>query len=75
MTPDQVQDYASQLSDLARQLNAFAATLKTHRQDSKSQTKRVGESPVEYENTLPNDVLIPLISEGELQWLGTMVNI
>ncbi|PKO22439.1 MAG: hypothetical protein CVU38_09435 [Chloroflexi bacterium HGW-Chloroflexi-1] len=44
---EQVQNYITQLTDLARQLNNFSATLKTQRHSSPP-PKAVREAPVEY---------------------------
>ena len=61
----QVQDYASQLNDLARQLNAFAATLKTQRQGSRKQPKTIRETAIEYITDAPT----PLFTNEELEYL------
>jgi four helix bundle protein len=68
MPSAQAQDYASQLSDLARQLNAFAATLKTQRKSSK-QPKTVRESPAQYTTDQPTDAPTPLFTDEELEYL------
>ena len=67
MPSDQVQDYVSQLTDLARQLNAFAARLKAQRQESRSKPKTVREPTVEYLTDWP----LPLFTQEELEWLQT----
>jgi len=69
MPSDQVQDYVSQLTDLARQLNAFAARLKAQRQASKSKPKTVREPTTEYATDWPSDPALPLFTEEDLQWL------
>jgi four helix bundle protein len=48
MHADEVKSYGSQLSDVARQLDAFAASLKSQKKDSKPQTKSIRESTTEY---------------------------
>ncbi len=53
MPVDDVQDYASKLTFLARQLNAFAASLKTARADEKQQTLK--EFAAEYMTNVPDD--------------------
>ncbi len=63
----QVQEYASQLTDLARQLNAFAADLKAKRQGSQPQPKTVREATTEYVADWP----LPLLTQEELDWLQT----
>jgi len=67
MPPVQVQEYVSQLTDLARQLNAFAADLKVQRQISQPQPKTVREIAVEYVADWP----LPLFTQEELEWLQT----
>ncbi|MGA9349876.1 MAG: four helix bundle protein [Anaerolineae bacterium] len=69
MPSAQVQDYASQLTDLARQLNAFAASLKGQRNASRSQPKTVREPTTEYVTDWPSDTSTLLFTEDELQWL------
>jgi four helix bundle protein len=71
MSPTQVQDYVSQLTDIARQLNAFAARLKAQRQESRSQPKTVREPTTDYVTDWPSDLTLPLFTEDELQWLQT----
>ena len=72
MPPAQVQDYVSQLTDMARQLNAFASRLKAQRQASKSKPKTVREPTTEYVTAWPADFPLPLFTEEELQWLQTV---
>ncbi len=68
-----LQDYAAQLTDLARQLNAFAARLKTQRQASRSKPKTVREPAAEYVTDWPDDTP-PLFTEDELEWLQAVPN-
>ena len=70
-----VQDYVSQLTDLARQLNAFAATLKAQRQSSRSQPKAMREAATAYVTDWLDDVPVPLFTEEELEWFPTIPNI
>jgi four helix bundle protein len=74
MPPAQAQDYASQLTSLARQLNAFAADLKTQRQKSRLKPKTVREPATEYITDWPSDTPSPLFTEDELEWLQTVPN-
>lgn len=67
MPSAQVQEHTSQLTDLARQLNAFAADLKAQRQDSQSQPRTARETTVEYVADWP----LPLFTQKELDWLQT----
>jgi len=73
MPSAQVQEYAAQLTDLARQLNAFASRLKTQRQSSRKQTKTVREPAVEYLTDRPEDAP-PLFTTAELEWLQSTPN-
>jgi four helix bundle protein len=75
MPPPQVQEYASQLTDLARQLNAFAADLKAQRQGSQSQPRTARETTVEYVADWPSELPIPLFTQEELEWLQAIPNI
>jgi four helix bundle protein len=75
MPSAQVQDYVSQLTDLARQLNAFAATLKAQRQSSRSQPKAMREAATAYVTDWLDDVPVPLFTEEELEWFPTIPNI
>ncbi|MGD8996911.1 MAG: four helix bundle protein [Anaerolineae bacterium] len=72
MPSAQVQDYASQSTDLARQLNAFAATLRAQRQGSRPEPKKVREATPEYSTVQPGGPPIPLFTEDELQWVQTI---
>jgi len=75
MPSAQVQDYVSQLTDLARQLNAFAATLKAQRQSSRAQPKTMREAATAYVTDWLDDVPVPLFTEEELEWLQAVPNI
>jgi len=75
MPSTQVQGYASQLSELARQLNTFISKIKAQQQSNKSQLKRVKETSIEYLDDRPNSTMIPLFSEDEIQWIKTGSNI
>jgi four helix bundle protein len=74
MPSAQAQDYASQLSDLARQLNAFASTLKAQRQGGSKQPKTTRETPVKYIIDETDDTPTPLFTTEELEWLETVPN-
>jgi four helix bundle protein len=71
MEPDVVQEYVNRLTDLARQLNSFASTLKTVRAEQKSKPSAVHEDQAEYLTPGPEQILIPLFSEDELNWLSS----
>lgn len=72
MTSEQVQDYASRLTSLARQLNSFAGSLKAQRQGNQARLKAVRETAVEYETHSTHEVFIPFFSETDLDWLQTI---
>jgi hypothetical protein len=67
-------DDASQLTDLARQLNAFAASLKAQRHGSQSQRKTVREAVPEYVTDWPSDAPMLLFTKEELEWLKAVPN-
>ncbi|MGD8624066.1 MAG: four helix bundle protein [Anaerolineae bacterium] len=69
MPATQVSNYAAQLTDLARQLNSFAANLKAQRRSGKSQGKATRESAAEYTIAPP----LPLFDENDLASL-TAIN-
>lgn len=70
MTPDRVREYINRLTDLARQLNTFAGSLKTVRAEVKQKTPSVREDRAEY--LVANDESSdPLFNEDELNWLNT----
>ena len=71
MNPDEVQDYINRLTDLARQLNIFAGSLKTVRADQKQKTAAVREAQAKYLAITPDEFTNPLFTEDELNWLKT----
>jgi four helix bundle protein len=74
MPSAQVQDYASQLTDLARQLNAFAARLKTLRRTARTQPKTACEVTADYVADEQSDAPSPLFTEEDLEWLKAVPN-
>lgn len=70
----QVQDLASQLTVLTRQLNVFAGGLKTQRHSNRAQPEAVREAVAEYMTDGSSDPPEPLFTEEELQWLQTVPN-
>ena len=74
MPSAQARDYASQLTDLARQLNAFAATLKAQRQSSRPHPKTMREATTEYVTGWSDDAPVPLFAEDELEWFQPIPN-
>ena len=71
MKSDEVQGYVNRLTDLARQLNTFASSLKTVRAEQKSKTSAVREEQAEYLAIHPEEIPNPLFSEDDLNWLST----
>ncbi len=71
MNADEVKNYATRLSDVARQLNMFANSLKSQRKDSNPQSKSVREPGAEYtvDDWLDNST--HLFTDLELNWLET----
>ncbi len=59
MPSAQVQDYVTRLTDLARQVNNFSATLKTRRRGNQPQPTAVREAPVAYAVERASDVTLP----------------
>lgn len=72
MPSAQVQDYVSQLTELARQLNAFATRLKAQRRESQAQPKAIREAATQYLTDWPVEAQTPLFTEEDLQWLQTV---
>jgi four helix bundle protein len=72
MTSERVQDYASRLTSLARQLNSFAGSLRAQRQGNHARLKAVRETTVEYETHSTHEAFIPCFSETDLEWLQTV---
>jgi four helix bundle protein len=66
MPSAQVQDYVTQLTDLACQLNNFSATLKTQRRNNQPQPRAVREAPVAYAVEGATDSTLPAALEALL---------
>jgi four helix bundle protein len=71
MKPDEVREYVNRLTDLARQLNTFANSLKTVRAEQKPKTSAMREARAEYLTIGLDEIPNPLFSEDELNWLNT----
>ncbi len=72
MKADEVKSYAARLSDVARQLNTFASSLKSQRKDSNPQSKSVREPEAEYVVDDWLDDSSPLFTNTELDWLANI---
>jgi four helix bundle protein len=70
MQSEDVKAYAARLSDVARQLNTFASSLKFQRKDNKIQSKSIHEPGAEYIVEDWIDDSTPLFTEDELNWLS-----
>jgi four helix bundle protein len=71
MNADEVQRYVDRLTDLARQLNTFASSIKTVRAEQKPKTSAVREERAEYLVVNSEGIPDPLFSEDDLNWLST----
>jgi four helix bundle protein len=70
MAASEAQDYATRLTDLGRELNAFANHIKSLRQDSSKPSRTLREVAAEYQVVVPPEVPPDaLISPEELLWL------
>ena len=69
MPSNQVKDYASQLSDLARQLNTFISNLKAQRHNSQSKLKSIAEAPTQFAVDQDNDGSRSLFTDDEIRWI------
>ncbi|MEW5720629.1 MAG: four helix bundle protein [Chloroflexota bacterium] len=69
----ETKNYVSQLTDLARQLNAFASNLKSQRRDE-HHPKAIREAPAEYVVWTQDDTS-PLFTQADLEWLESISNL
>jgi four helix bundle protein len=69
MDSKEVDEYVSRLTELARQLNTFASSLKAVRAEQKPKTSSLREDQAEYLVINLEDIPNPLFSEEELNWL------
>ena len=67
MSSSDIQEYVTSLTNVARQLNAFAESLKTQRSSGK--TKTIRELAAEYNVVLPDDFPETVFDESDLAWL------
>ncbi|RIK32441.1 MAG: hypothetical protein DCC56_01125 [Anaerolineae bacterium] len=75
MKADEVKAYATRLSDVARQLNTFASSLKAQRKEAKPQGKSIREPSAEYVIDEWLDNPDPLFTDLELDWLETSATV
>lgn len=71
MNPDEVEEYVSRLTELARQLNTFAGSLKTVRNQDAKQSKTLREMAADYEIHIPSNTSDNLFDDEELAWLNS----
>jgi four helix bundle protein len=71
MQANEVKDYAARLSEVARQLNTFADSLKAQRKASKSQSRSLLEPSAEYLVGGQTESMSQLFTDSELNWLET----
>ncbi|HEX6035981.1 MAG TPA: four helix bundle protein [Anaerolineales bacterium] len=69
MQSEEVIGYAARLSDVARQLNMFANSLKSQRRGDKPQSKSIREPDMEYQVNVWIEDAMPLFTDEELNWL------
>ncbi len=69
MQAEEVKGYAARLSNVARQMNTFANSLKSQRKDTKAQSKSIREQSAEYMIESLFDDSILLFTNEELNWL------
>jgi four helix bundle protein len=72
---NEAQDFASRLTHLARQLNAFANSLKAQRNEGAQKSKAVREATTDYTTATTSENLDKLVDETEFQWLETISNL
>jgi four helix bundle protein len=75
MTSSEAQAYAGQLTELARQLNTFASSLRTVRAEQKPHSHSTRESTAEYFAFDLDEFLDPLFTESDLAWLNAQLPI
>lgn len=74
MSVNQAQNYAKQLSELARQLNAFISNIKAQQRSNQPKMKTVSEFSTTYMEDQPNDTVTPMFTEEEIKWIETIPN-
>jgi len=72
MAKAEAQNYAAQLSNIARQLNHFISSLKSQKSGEITVAKTLRESPTQYiTENLPSSFPDVLFDEQEISWLAT----
>ena len=70
MPPERTQNYTHQLSSLARQINAFANSVKAQRNSN----QHIRETSALYITDDGEEISFPFFNELELEWLQTLPN-
>ena len=71
----QVEEYASKLTELARQLNSFAGMVKEQRRGGQKRTKEMREFSADYVVDALDDTPETLFTDPELVWLETTLDV
>ena len=74
MPSEQAEQHISQLTGLARQINAFANSLKRQRQDKPEKSNTIREAGATYTITEFDDISLPLFDDDDFEWLQTVPN-
>ena len=68
MTDNQVRDYSSKLSELARQLNSFISDMKTQQLRRKS----IRDTAIDYVTDQDKEIPISFFEEEDLHWIDNI---
>lgn len=71
MDPKEVDAYVNRLTEVARQLNTFASSLKTIRNQETKQSKSLREIASEYKIDIPDSSSDNLFDDSDLTWLNS----
>ncbi len=74
MPAGEVEDYANRLTEVARQLNVFAGSLKAQRSSGKNRNNMVRESGAEYVIEPRHNGTKALFTDPDLNWLQSIPN-
>lgn len=72
IAPELAQDYARELAGVARQINAFAHSLKSQRKSGSMAGRTIHESPAAYFAGAPDNEMEPIFSDIELDRLQSI---
>ncbi|MBC8509009.1 MAG: four helix bundle protein [Anaerolineales bacterium] len=74
LTSEEVSNYATQMTDLARQLNAFASELKAQRRKRQGRSRTIREDTPEYIADWIDESPMPLFTVEEIEWMQSIPN-